>query len=358
MTQVLTLKIKLKPSKNEVKMLKESSLAYIKTVNTLVSEMVKTKTLTKKTTKHIQSPLNSAVKNQAIRDAKSIFRKVKKSDFKILPLLKKPVIIWNNQNFKVENNGISMPFFVDGQSKRVKLKAFLNTRDFEILHTAKKLGTLRVTQKGDKWVAQISLEMPTEQNASTKVMGVDLGVKVPAVCITNQKEVKFVGNGRMNKFVRRYHNSRRKKLGRAKKLNAIKKSQNKEQRWMQDQDHKISREIVDFAIKQQVGIIRLEKLSGIRQSTRTSRKNNHSLSNWSFYRLSQYIEYKANLVGIQVEHVNPAYTSQQCPSCRNKHKATDRHYHCKDCGFIGHRDLVGAWNIITAPVLDGKSRVA
>ncbi|MEQ2561487.1 transposase [Sutterella wadsworthensis] len=125
-----------------------------------------------------------------------------------------------------------------------------------------------------------------------------------------------------------------------------------------DQDHKISREIINFAIQKNVGIIRLEKLTNIRKQTRKSRKNNHSLSNWSFYRLSSYIEYKANLVGIKVEYVSPAYTSQRCPNCGYINHAKDRKYDCSNCQYIGHRDIVGAKNIIYAPVLDGNSQAA
>lgn len=66
------------------------------------------------------------------------------------------------------------------------------------------------------------------------------------------------------------------------------------------------------------------------KQTSKSRKNNHSLSNWSFYRLAQYIEYKAK----------------------------DRQYKCSNCGHTDHRDIVGAKNIIHAPVLDGHSQVA
>lgn len=115
-------------------------------------------------------------------------------------------------------------------------------------------------------------------NTSIKVIAVDLGIKIPAVCCTAEN-VKFPDNRRMNKYIRRYQNFRKKELENAKKLNAIKKSKDKEQRWMKDPDHKISREIVDFAIKHNVGIIHLEKLANIRKQTRKSRKNNHSLSN-------------------------------------------------------------------------------
>ncbi|WRS28610.1 zinc ribbon domain-containing protein [Oscillospiraceae bacterium MB08-C2-2] len=47
---------------------------------------------------------------------------------------------------------------------------------------------------------------------------------------------------------------------------------------------------------------------------------------WSFYRLAHYIEYKARLVSITVEYVNPAYTSQTRPACGERNHAKDRLY--------------------------------
>lgn len=126
---------------------------------------------------------------------------------------------------------------------------------------------------------------------------------------------------------------------------------------MKDQDHKVSRAIIQFAVKQDVSEIRLEQLSNIRNTARTSRKNEKNLHTWSFYRLAQYIEYKAKLLGIKVLYVNPKYTSQRCPHCGQKNKAKDRTYVC-GCGFHSHRDKVGAINIIDAPVVVGKRRPA
>nr|WP_309479616.1 transposase [Brevibacillus agri] len=74
----------------------------------------------------------------------------------------------------------------------------------------------------------------------------------------------------------------------------------------------------------------------------------------NFGRLQQFISYKANLVGIQVVEVNPAYTSQLFPVCGEKNKARDRKYECS-CGFNTHRDRVGAINIMRQPVADGNS---
>ena len=358
MTQAMTVKIKLEANKEQLELIKQSSNEYINVINTLVSEMITTQSPTPKTTKDINASLNSSVKNQAIRDAKSVFKKAKKTEYKIVPVLKKPIIVWNNQNYTINNQSIRVPFIIDGKSQKIEIK--VNILDYErnLIESAIKLGSLRITRKGNKYVAQLAIETNVKEHTGTKGMGVDLGIKIPAVCCTDENKIKFVGNGRENKYIRRKHNSRRKKLGNAKKLNAIKKAKNKEQRWMNDKDHKVSREIVDFAIQHNVGVIRLEKLANIRKQTSKSRKNNHSLSNWSFYRLAQYIEYKANLLGIKVEYVDPKYTSQQCPKCSGRNKAKDRQYKCSNCGHTDHRDIVGAKNIINAPVLDGNSQVA
>ncbi|TEB05490.1 putative transposase [Pelotomaculum schinkii] len=92
-----------------------------------------------------------------------------------------------------------------------------------------------------------------------------MGLKVPAVAVLEDGKTRFFGNGRQNKFIKRKHRSVRRKLGKLKKLKAIKKLHDKEQRWMTDQDHKISRQIVRFAQENNVTTIRLEQLSGIRQ---------------------------------------------------------------------------------------------
>lgn len=119
---------------------------------------------------------------------------------------------------------------------------------------------------------------------------------------------------------------------------------------------KISHDIIKTAIAHDVKVIKLERLANIRSTTRISRKNNPSLHTWSFYRLTQFIEYKAKLAGIKVEYVNPAYTSQKCPVCGNIHHANDRNYTCS-CGFHIHRDVLGAINICSSTEYVGDSNI-
>ena len=325
--------------------------------NNVVDGYTSTDSTIKYTSRSVIADLPSALKNQAIQDAKSIFKKYtkkppdKQKEIKV-PVLKKPVAIWNNQNYAIKFGYISFPVWINDKSTRIMVKAVIT--DYQNNLLSNKLGTLRITCKSGKYIAQIAVNVEEKQSIDGQIMGIDLGLKIPAVAVTQDSKTKFCGNGRQNKYIKRKHRATRKKLGKLKKQKAINKLDNKEQRWMKDQDHKVSRQLVNFAKDNNISVIRLEQLSGIRQTARTSRKNEKNLHSWSFYRLAQYIEYKAILEGIKVEYVNPKYTSQTCPVCGERNHANDRKYQCK-CGFKIHRDRLSAINIISAPVIDGNS---
>jgi IS605 OrfB family transposase len=360
----ITVQAKLLPTKEQATLLSATTREYIRATNAAVAQYVKAGKNLKYSSKNIPANLPSALKGQITQDTRSIFQKYTKAvkanakkepetqrNIKV-PHLQKPVAIWNNQNFVIKAEQLSFPVWKNGRSSRIEVKAILTEYQEALL--SNKLGTLRITQKSGKYIAQIAVQMEEVEATGNQAMGVDLGLKIPAVAVVESGKKKFFGNGRQNKFIKRKHRSVRRKLGKRKKLAAIRKRNNKEQRWMKDTDHKISRQIVTFAKENHVAIIRLEALSGIRQTAKTSRKNEKNLHSWSFYRLAQYIEYKAMLEGIQVEYVNPKYTSQKCPACGERNKANDRRYQCS-CGFKGHRDIVGALNIISATVIDGNS---
>ncbi|MGF9905946.1 RNA-guided endonuclease InsQ/TnpB family protein [Brevibacillus porteri] len=347
--QALTVKIRLFPDQADV--LHQLGKEYIRVVNQLTEQAEQHEAFPKMTTKDVETILPSAVCNQAIRDAKSVFRKIKKLG--VRPILKKSVYFVNNQNYTVSDNTVAFPIVVGGKTKKTAFRATMTSRDRKLLSQGKS-GLMRIVEKSGKWYAQISVEVSTSVTKTENMMGIDLGLKVPAVAVTSTGKTRFFGRGRQNKYIRRKYQQRRRKLGKLKKLTAIRKLGNKEQRWMKDQNHKISRQIVQTAIQEGVSIIKLERLENIRKMARTSRKNAKNLHSWTFYQLQQFISYKANLVGIKVVEVNPAYTSQSCPACGEKNKARDRKYECL-CGFNAHRDRVGAMNIMNQPVADGNS---
>lgn len=368
--------IRLHMTKEQKNIIIKAMNEYINTVNSLVSIATNGISIAKYTTADIDAPLLSALKNQCIQDAKSIVKKYnkncreasaknsklakQKSTFTIkepsIPVLKKPCCYINNQNYKIKDDHIEFPALIDGKVKRIAVRTSMTDRQKLILSDAK-LGILRIVYKGKKIVAQIVYEAKEQQYLEEgNIMGVDLGIKCPAVSYISDGHIKFYGNGRKNKYMRRHYKYLRQNYSKAKNIDAVKRINNKEQRIMKDIDHKLSREIIETAISHNVKIIKLERLANIRPTTRKSRKNNHSLHTWSFYRLAQFIEYKARLAGIKVEYVNPAYTSQTCPVCGHVHHANDRNYTCK-CGFRIHRDILGAMNICNSTEYVGDSNI-
>ncbi|WP_256212158.1 RNA-guided endonuclease InsQ/TnpB family protein [Trichococcus palustris] len=177
------------------------------------------------------------------------------------------------------------------------------------------------------------------------MLGVDLGILCPAVgVVASSGKTQFFGNGRQNKCLRRKYKQLRRDLGKKKKLTAIRNINDKESRIMRDINHKLSRQIITFAAENGCGTIHLEKLSGIRRTSRLRGKNKANLHSWTFHELSSFIEYKARELGIKVVYINPEYTSQTCPTCGERNKVKDRNYNC-GCGYHSHRDRVGALNI-------------
>lgn len=108
----LTVQFKLLPTLKQQEILKETTEEYIRAVNSAVADFVQINEILKYSSKNIAAELPSALRGQIAQDAKSIFKKYtknvkanakqaidKQKEIKV-PVLKKPVAIWNNQNFK------------------------------------------------------------------------------------------------------------------------------------------------------------------------------------------------------------------------------------------------------------------
>lgn len=348
----ITVQVRLYPTPQQGRLLMAHSLEYISTVNVLASALDADILPEKFSTKDFVAALPSAVKNQALRDARSVFKRSLELD--LLPVLKKPLCQWNNQNWQIKDGILILPVYRDGKTQQERIRC----ADVAL---SGKAGILRIKKKRGKWIADIALTiMDAAPSDGQAVMGIDLGVKVPAVTYVRGNGTRFFGNGRYQRYMRRRFYARRKKLQKAKKTRAVRKSKGKEARWMKNINHQLSRQIVNHAHEQGVGTIKVESLAGIRKgTTRTSRganarKNNRMKNSWSFYQLTMFISYKAERSGIKIEQVDPTYTSQECPACSARTKAQDRTYICAECGWMGHRDGVGAINISRRTGLSDK----
>ena len=186
-TVQITVKAKLILTSEQREHLKTTTVEYIRLINTIVSECIEKDERVKHTSGTVSATLPSALKNQAIQDAKSVYKKYRKT--KIRSVLKKPVCIWNNQNWTLKDGVLRFPVFVNGKSTRINVPMLLTTYQLEKLNS--KLGTLRITEKSGKWIAQIAVTIEDKESTDTGVLGVDLGLKCPAVAVTETGKTKF-----------------------------------------------------------------------------------------------------------------------------------------------------------------------
>lgn len=210
------------------------------------------------------------------------------------------------------------------------------------------------------------IEAPSIEKASN-FMGVDVGINYLAVASTTDKNCRFFAGGEIKNKRNIYKNlrARLQAKGTLSAKRVLKRLSGKEQRFMKDVNHCISKSIVKFAVQENVSVIGLEDLTNIRDRTsipktrgRTSILKTRDRTNipkkepylhniWAFRQLQSFIEYKAKEVGILVEYINPEYTSQTCSRCNHISKNNRKRltFHCEVCGFELNADLNGARNI-------------
>ena len=174
-------------------------------------------------------------------------------------------------------------------------------------------------------------------------LGVDLNATGHCAVIANETTGKVLKLGKKANHVHTKYKNNRRKLQKQRRYKQVKKIKNREARIVRDLNHKISRRIVDEAVKNKAGIV-LEDLKGIRKTKRQKKSFKYSLHSWSFFQLKTFLEYKAKLLGIPVAKIDPRYTSQQCSRCGLLGERTGKKFKCS-CGNVEHADVNAAFTI-------------
>lgn len=136
---------------------------------------------------------------------------------------------------------------------------------------------------------------------------------------------------------------RKAKLQRQRRNRLLCKIKRKQSRRTKHENHIVSKVIVDYAATHRRAIV-LENLENIRAEGSKIRSYTER-SQWSFFQLNQYIQYKAALRGVEVVYIAAAYTSQECSRCHAINKPTGKKYACANCGHNDHRDANAAFSI-------------
>ncbi|MCM3789359.1 RNA-guided endonuclease TnpB family protein [Domibacillus indicus] len=345
--EIISLKLELmKPTETKKQMYQKMTELNTSFSNWLLSYEELSKATSKVYKLFSQEKLPSAVVNQTIREVKSKKKNQKAKTFRRF---------WcgfNNQNLAIEKENSLYKLSFPTLEKRIGVPVIAEVYQQhwldKILSGQAKQGAAELYEKKGKWYISLSISFePKRATSSSKVMGVDVGLNYLAVASVGTKTLFFRGNEAA--FIRRTFSSRRKKLGKLKLLSIIKKSKNKESQWMKNLNHKMSRQIVNFAAENGVRCIRMEDLTGIRYKAKSKKEAGRNLHSWSHYQLQTFIEYKAKMAGIQVEYVNPHHTSQTCKCGHVDKKNRKRHmFSCVKCQYTLHSDANASINISKA----------
>ena len=268
----------------------------------------------------------------------------------IQPNFKKPQydLVWNRDYSLTQNC-----FSVNTLNGRVKLPYFSKGMSKYFDHTVYKFGTAKLVNRHGKYFLHIPVTYDIkESNISDicNVVGIDRGINFVVATYDSKHKSGFV-SGKAIKQKRANYSKLRKELQMRQTPSArrrLKAIGQRENRWMQDVNHQVSKALVENNPKHTLFV--LEDLSGIRNATeRVKTKDRYVSVSWSFYDLEQKLIYKAKQNQSSVIKVSPKYTSQCCPVCGHIEKSNrNKKLHlftCKTCGYKSNDDRIGAMNL-------------
>jgi putative transposase len=202
-----------------------------------------------------------------------------------------------------------------------------------------------LTQRGKKWFFNLVLELPDVAPLTEgQIMAVDLGENNLATTSNGTIHGGGTLRDKRDKFLA--YRRRLQSNGSRSAKRHLKRISGREHRHVKEVNHIVSKSIVAEAVQSGVRAIVLEELTNIRQRIKAKKRIRSRLHRWAWDELQRFVEYKAQAVGISVDYVNPAYSSQICSRCgflgvRKKHR-----FSCSSCGCYQHSDRNAAINLL------------
>lgn len=257
-------------------------------------------------------------------------------------------LVWNrdyslSQNYfsvNTLNGRLKLPYYAKGMEKYFDKETY-------------RFGTATLVFRHKRYFLHIPVTFEVNECCDSdicNVVGIDCGINFVVATYDSKHQSGFV-SGKVIKQKRGHYKNLRKQLqqvGTPSSRRRLKAIGQRENRWMQDVNHCVSKALVESNPKHTLFV--LEDLSGVRSATEKIRVKDRYVSvSWSFYDLEQKLIYKAMQHQDKVIKVNPAYTSQCCPVCGHTEKANrNKKIHlfcCQNCGYKSNDDRIGAMNL-------------
>lgn len=255
-----------------------------------------------------------------------------------------------NLNYSFVQKGTKISLNVLGQ----RIKVAYNdqyTQDW-FSHDAH-LGTAKLVQAQGHWFLHIPVTLEIDEwtaKQNQHAVGIDRGLRQIMTTYDEHGRTKFF-NGKQIAYQRRKYAYLRQQLQKAGTKSAkrhLKKLAQRENRWMSDVNHCLSKTLMNQYGDNTLFVI--EDLQDVTfEREMPSKDRTRELHSWSFFDLENKLTYKAQMSHSQVVKVSAEYTSQRCPRCGQIRKESRNHqlhqYHCPYCGFTTNDDRIGAMNL-------------
>jgi IS605 OrfB family transposase len=180
------------------------------------------------------------------------------------------------------------------------------------------------------------------QTAAETVVGVDINEDCVALAALTEHgiEESIVIDYPEIKEQRHRYFTMRKRMQEAEQTTFNDVFRDREQRFVHDQLHTVSRRVVEWTQRFDSPVIVFEDLKDMRNDIEYGTRMNRRLHSLPFAKLRDFITYKAAWQGIPSDDVDPEYTSQRCPVCGHTERA-NRHkkrFKCHECEHQDHAD--------------------
>ncbi len=218
-------------------------------------------------------------------------------------------------------------------------------------------GTGKIVSLLGEWYFHIPVSKEIDETFDKEkplhVVGIDRGLRFILTTYDEKGKSTFISGKKVMRTREKYNRVRAELQAKGTKSakRRLKKLSGRENRWMNDVNHRLSKTLVDTYGSETLFVI--EDLQNVSFSEKNlSKKTNtgrNALRSWTFYQLEQFLTYKANEVGSYVLKVPADYTSQRCPKCGRILKENRHHdihmYTCDACGYQSNDDRIGAMNL-------------
>lgn len=215
---------------------------------------------------------------------------------------KQNMIVFTTSACRIRNNHI---YFVKNIIKPIKTNV-----------NKEELKQVRIVPQATCYVVEVIYER-REQNLNLQkdnFLSVDLGLNNLCTCTNNVSQRFFIVNGKVVKSFNQWFNKTKARQmsfvgdkGTSKRLKRLICYRNL---WINDKMHKISKFIIDFCKKNDIGTIVIGLNKNWKQNVNLGNKNNQKFVEIPFSSLINKISYKAKLVGIDVKITEESYTSK------------------------------------------------